>query len=640
MEAASATKGFFQELPVLGNQFHEDASIQRILKLFVPQDILRSVTAEIDQLCDEALSPQVLDWVVDAERNQPYISGSGKNAFGQPVSTKLVVTEGWRKLQERGFEKGLSAQGYKPTLAQYTRVIQYMRVLLTEGSSANTSCPQAMQDGASRLLQRQLTTNNKLLSPTERKVFQNAFDHLTSRDPRKAWTSGQWMTERPGGSDVSRTETVASYSPLSASADKASLSDPAEAMPLGPWSISGFKWFSSATDSNMTILLAQTSPGKGVSAFYAPMRRWNPDLLVSAAGQKGGMELNGVQISRLKNKMGTKSLPTAELELNGMRGWLIGEEGKGIREISTILTITRLRSAIGALGYLSRSLAIARAFARVREVGAGKGARVKLSDSPLHMRTLSDMTVSYHGLMLITFYGTYVMGLEEHPSASSSSLLPSKSISGITPKPAQVTPLLRVLTPVIKAYVCKTSIHLVYACMESLGGVGYLENSETEHLNIARLFRDACVLSIWEGTTDVLSTDFVRALKHPREGKESMAALAWLIGATVKGGNKRITEQWETTKKQIEESRQEDLLSSARDILCKVAEILIGALYTVDAAAGGDDRTQSMCKRYLLTQGLAEHGTATKLDAKVELVSNQTMVYGNGETSLDVAAKL
>lgn len=496
-----------------------------------------------------------------------------------------------------------------------------------------------MQDGASRLLQRQLTTRNEKLCPVERQVFRKAFDHLASRDPEEAWTSGQWMTERPGGSDVSRTETTATYSPSLTLDTKAPLCDPADDTPLGPWSISGFKWFSSATDSNMTILLAQTTPGKGLSAFYAPMRRWNPDLVASASGKKGEMELNGVQISRLKNKMGTKSLPTAELELNGMRGWLIGEEGKGIREISTILTITRLRSAIGALGYLSRSLSIARAFARVREVGAGRGIRVRLGDSPLHVRTLSDMTVAYHGMMLFTFYGTYAMGLEEHASSRSSPPPPNSILHSITPSPSRVTPLLRVLTPVIKAYVCKTSIHLIYACMESLGGVGYLENSETEHLNIARLFRDACVLSIWEGTTDVLSTDFVRTLKHPKEGKESLEALNWFIRAAVQGGNAKIMEEWASAKDVLERTKQEDLLSTARDLLWKIAEILVGALYLVDATADGDERTLEMCRRFLATKNFTGQAVAGR-DSKAELGRNQSIVFGNVDISAVPAARL
>ena len=80
-------------------------------------------------------------------------------------------------------------------------------------------------------------------------------------------------------------------------------------------------------------------------------------------------ELNGIVIQRLKNKFGTKSLPTAELELSGTRAYLIGEEGRGIQEISTILDITRLYSAVSAVGYLGRGLAIARSFATPRFLG-------------------------------------------------------------------------------------------------------------------------------------------------------------------------------------------------------------------------------------------------------------------------------
>jgi len=172
-----------------------------------------------------------------------------------------------------------------------------------------TMCPGAMTDGATRILERHLLQDK--LKPEERRVFQNAFDHLISLDPSKndddptrqnrsmAWTSGQWMTERTGGSDVSQTETIATYDPFPN--DKPTpIASVEENIPLGPWSISGFKWFSSATDSNMTILLAKTS--KGLSAFFAPMYRHNPNL-VSATGKKGGKELNGVKISRLKEKM-------------------------------------------------------------------------------------------------------------------------------------------------------------------------------------------------------------------------------------------------------------------------------------------------------------------------------------------------
>ncbi|KAJ3563233.1 hypothetical protein NPX13_g8272 [Xylaria arbuscula] len=300
MGPATANNGFFQLQPTLKNQFLHDPSIKRVFRLFLPGNITRTVVLEISSLGDEVLQQQIFDWVTDAEKNQPYVTGGGRNAFGQPVSTKLVVTEGWRKLQAFSIEKGFVSQGYEAGLGQYTRIVQYLRQLIFESSSANVGCPAAMADGAAKVLQHHLG-NSKLIAE-EKKVFHNAYEHLISRDPQKAWTSGQWMTERIGGSDVSRSETIATYSPLP---NDSPLCDPEEGIPLGPWSIDGFKWFSSATDSNMTILLAQTP--KGLSAFYAPMRRHNPSIIVSATGATGGTELNGVTISRLKNKMGAGS---------------------------------------------------------------------------------------------------------------------------------------------------------------------------------------------------------------------------------------------------------------------------------------------------------------------------------------------
>ncbi|KAI0867612.1 very-long-chain acyl-CoA dehydrogenase [Hypoxylon argillaceum] len=619
MEPASADSGFFQLLPTLKNQFTSDPSIRRVFKLFLPADIAQTVAPEITRLGEEVLQQHVFDWVTDAEKNQPYVTGGGRHAFGQPVSTKLVVAEGWRKLQDFSIEKGFVGQGYEAGFDQHTRIIQYLRELIFESSSANVGCPAAMADGAARVLQ--LHLRNSQLSPEEQKVFQNAYDHLVSRDPAHAWTSGQWMTERIGGSDVSRSETIATYSPL---LDDAPLCDPTADIPLGPWSIDGFKWFSSATDSNMTMLLAQTP--KGLSAFYAPMRRYNPTLVVSATGLTGGTELNGVTISRLKNKMGTKSLPTAELQLRGMRGWLIGKEGQGIKEISTILTITRIRSAISALGHVSRGLAVARAYAEVREVGAGRGKRMKLVDSALHMRTLADMTVEHHAMMLLTFYSSYLLGLEENPSSARA---PLPAIAALTPPSELVTPLLRVVTPLLKAYVTKQAIPLVYACMESLGGVGYLENAESEHMNLARLFRDTCVLNIWEGTTDVLGTDLIRALKHPKGGPDSIKALDLVILSGEKSvESAQVTKQWKVLKVQLEANTQEDLVQDARGILWKLAEILMAVLFLLDVKSSDGPVIREMCERYFASRGILATSHATSADSQAHLDVNRTIVFG------------
>jgi alkylation response protein AidB-like acyl-CoA dehydrogenase len=127
---------------------------------------------------------------------------------------------------------------------------------------------------------------------------------------------------------VSTTETIATYEPGVRTNAKATNGND-----LRPQTVSGFKWFSSATDANMSVFLARTS--KGISTFLAPMRRTLPEKDVMGYDT----ELNGVYIRRLKNKLGTRALPTAELELRGIRAWLIGEEGRGTKEVAAVLHI-------------------------------------------------------------------------------------------------------------------------------------------------------------------------------------------------------------------------------------------------------------------------------------------------------------
>lgn len=477
-----------------------------------------------------------------------------------------------------------------------------------------------MTDGAAKLLSSHLSS--KALDQVTRDIFQDAYDRLTSRDPQCAWTSGQWMTERSGGSDVSGTETVATFSPGPAGTS-------ASGQPLGPWSIDGFKWFSSATDSSMTILLAQTQ--KGLSAFFAPMCRM-------VDGSITERELNGVYIQRLKNKSGTKSLPTAELELRGMRGYLVGREGQGIQEISMILNITRLYSAVSTVGYVGRGFAIAKAFARVREVGAGKGTRVALFNAPLHMNTMAKLATDYHAMMLFTFFVAWMISVNENGSKTGSA--PSQCLQ---PDVADVSQLLRVLTPILKGAVCKRSSHVLQECMEALGGVGYLENSENESINVARLYRDCIVNSIWEGTTEVLATDALRVIKG-KNGHEVIASLDRWITKTLtspSGKNvdsdlarmgKAISQMWSALKNLITTCSTETLLPSAHDLLFQIADVVMGALLVADVQTDVSEAGKQMC-RYFLQQKRTFGGRySDKKQGSLKL--DQEIVFGRTPKAL------
>lgn len=208
-----------------------------------------------------------------------------------------------------------------------------------------------MTDGAARLLYEQsrkvphsslpgtpssgkpilLPSSYSSTQPGVEEVFKEAYEKLISRggpEDSERWTSGQWMTERPGGSDVSNTETVAVYSPLTTDELGELGLREGDSGVLGPWVINGYKFFSSATDANMTILLAKTKEAPSLSAFYAPLKRPSIHSLVGSDheghdGHEKEQEWNGVRIVRLKKKLGTRPVATGEMELEGMRGWLV-----------------------------------------------------------------------------------------------------------------------------------------------------------------------------------------------------------------------------------------------------------------------------------------------------------------------------
>jgi alkylation response protein AidB-like acyl-CoA dehydrogenase len=453
--------------------------------------------SELRSFGERVLRPDIFEWIRSAETYSPSVSTH--STFGVP-KTVLHTSDGWNNLQALGIREGIVAIPYESPLGYLARRKQFLKYHLWSGSCAVVTCPSAMADGAARLLSKHVGKYDD----TRNEVFQDAYRRLTSRDPAVAWTSGQWMTERSGGSDVRGTETLATYIGTDEHPGLDEIG-----LPLGPWSISGFKWFSSATDSQMAILLAQTPSGK-LSALYAPMQRRSPS---------GEIEFNGVTIQRLKRKLGTRALPKAELVLDDMRAYLIGNEGEGLREIAANLNITRIHTALSAMGFWGRGLAISRAYAKVRRVDGGR----LLRDVPAHVTGIAKTTVNYAAHMQLAFFTGLLLGISEHPDdfnrEASSAYKEQMDISS----PTQVTALLRLLTPVIKAQCSLNAVHGLRECMENLGGIGYLENEEQE-FNLARLFRDACVLSIWEGTTDVLAADVVRVLKG-KEGSGTLKAM-------------------------------------------------------------------------------------------------------------------
>ncbi|NXP59845.1 ACD11 dehydrogenase, partial [Chloropsis cyanopogon] len=443
------TEALFQEQPETGNQYLEDTLLRSYLKTHLPPKVLEEVHQDLERFGNCLLTKiQPLSW--ECELNPPVFQQY--DAWGRRVD-HIHTCSAWRRMKETSAEEGLIAEAYEKRYSNWSRLYQAVKLYLFSSSSGGFSCPLAMTDGAAKVIE-------SLGIPGSLK---NAFDRLTSRDPEKFWTSGQWMTERRGGSDVANgTETVA------------------RKQPDGTYRLYGFKWFTSAADSDMALALARivdaegqcTQGSRGLSLFFLRVR-----------DEEG--KLNSIQVQRLKDKLGTRQMATAELWLQGARAELISAEGRGVAAISNMLNITRIHNVIGAVASMRRMISLSRDYARKR-VAFGK----LLKDHPLHMQTIARMEVQVRGAFLLLMEIVRLLGLAETNLASEQEQL-----------------LLRLLIPVAKLYTGKQASAVAIEAMESFGGQGYMEDT-----GLPVILRDTLVLSIWEGTTNILSLDVLRSL--------------------------------------------------------------------------------------------------------------------------------
>jgi alkylation response protein AidB-like acyl-CoA dehydrogenase len=442
---------FFQDGPVLTNAYRQDAALRRYIEQQIPADVLRSIEPGLESLGRRAVT-DIADWGLDAERNQPKLIPY--DPWGRRID-RIDTTRGWQELEKIAAEEGIVATAYERREGIYSRLHQIVRLFLYHASSAVASCPLAMTDGAARLIE----------VHGDQDLKSRVFPRLTSRDPKKFWTSGQWMTERTGGSDVGGTSTIAR-------------------MDGAQYRLFGTKWFTSSTTSPMAMTLARIEDAHGVSAagsrglslFYLETRQ-------------GDGSLNHIEIHRLKEKLGTKALPTAELSLCGTTAKLIGMPGEGVKRIVTLVNVTRVYNAACAVSSMRRAVLLARDYAK-RRIAFGKS----LSLQPAHLETLAHIEVESQAGLALLLHVALLMGREELGEAS-------EVESGV----------LRILVPVVKLYTGKQGVSVISEVLESFGGAGYVEDT-----GLPVLLRDAQVLPIWEGTTNVLALDVLRSMA--REG--------------------------------------------------------------------------------------------------------------------------
>ncbi len=436
---------FFQTPPVLENQFEGDRVLQSFLRRRVPADVLASITPSLGRMGARAAGdlfaaatasygeePELVQW----------------DPWGNRID-EIIVPEAWKLFARAAVEEGLIATAYERNSGEYSRLHQFALVYLFDRSAKVYTCPLAMTDGCARTLE----------VTAEPALRERVIARLASRDPAYAWTSGQWMTERTGGSDVGLSETVARETPEG-------------------WRLYGTKWFTSAITADVALTLGRPegagAGGRGLALFLVETR--TPDG-----------RLNNIEVNRLKDKLGTRMVPTAELTLNGTLAIPVAGLGDGIRNITPMLNITRTWNAVCSVASLRRGIALARDYAGRRfAFGA------TLAEKPLHVDTLAGMQAEHEAAFHLAFHGVALLGREE---------------TGVITE--EESALLRLLQPLAKLTTARQAVAGASETLEAFGGAGYVEDT-----GLPELLRDAQVLSIWEGTTNVLALDALRAISR------------------------------------------------------------------------------------------------------------------------------
>jgi putative acyl-CoA dehydrogenase len=503
---------FNQATPLVGH----DTSDHPALREGLEREGAGWALDEVSELGRLAGSAEAQDWGRLAERVPPRLHTHDR--YGHRVD-EVEYVPAYHRLMETAVGHGLHAAPWADDRpgAHVARAAKFM----VWSVDAGHGCPISMTYAAVPALR----ANADLAARFEPLLTNREYD-FGLRDPetKRGLIAGMSMTEKQGGSDVRANTTTAT--PIAGESD-------------GSYRLVGHKWFTSAPMSDMFLTLAQ-APG-GLSCFLLP--RVLP-----------GGERNTIRFMRLKDKLGNKSNASSEIEYDNATGWLVGEEGRGVRTIIEMVNQTRLDCIIGSAAGMRTALTTAAHHARGRSAFGQR-----LIDQPLMRNVLADLSV------------------EVEASTTAMMRLAGANDRAIRGDEGEAA-LRRIAVAVTKYYVCKRGPIVANEALECLGGNGYIED-----FDVARIYRELPLLSIWEGSGNVAALDALRAIAREPHTLDAFFAEADLAA----GADARYDDALARLRKEF--TSFDDIELRARRIVEQLALVFQGGLLLRHAPAAVAD---------------------------------------------------
>ena len=423
--------------------FEIDPDIDALSGLYLPAELRAHLRPHYRRM-GKIAGGRLDDLAVDADRNPPILHV--RDRFGRDQDW-IEYHPAYKEMERIGFlEFGLQAMTHRGGVLGWPEplppVAKYIFTYLFTQAEFGIMCPISVSDTAAYLVRRHADAALKA------KILPG----MLSQDAGTLLRGTQFMTEKEAGSDVGLMSTEARFED-------------------GVWRLYGDKWFCSHADADIAMILARPENAragtKGLGLFVLPRRLDD--------GSR-----NEYRIVRLKDKLGTKSMASGEIILEGAEVWPVGELGNGFKQMMDQVNLSRLSHGVRAAGMMRRCLNEALACARGRRAFGGP-----LIDRAMVRRQLMKILVPTEQALSMSLFTADIM---------------TEAGSG----DERAAGALRLLTPLVKFRACRDNLMVATAAMEMRGGTGYIE----EWVN-PRLVRDAQVGVLWEGTSNIVALDAI-----------------------------------------------------------------------------------------------------------------------------------